>query len=120
MFLIAEKSGQSGARYYYFRNVFHNWQDEKSVEILRNVVPAMDPEYSSLLIDDYVLPTQRARLHGAVEDILMMVSLNALERTAKQYEGLLRAAGLEIVNIFPAGTNEEAVIEARIAKQQAS
>ena len=80
----------------------------------------MDPEYSSLLIDDKVLPTQRAQLGGAVEDILMMVSLNAFERTSRQYEGLLRAAGLEIVNLFAAGTNEEAVIEAKIAKPKAS
>ena len=80
----------------------------------------MDPEYSSLLIDDKVLPTQRTQLRGAVEDILMMVTLNAFERTSRQYKGLLRAAGLEIVNIFAAGTNEEAVIEAKIAKPQAS
>ncbi|KAA6408781.1 MAG: O-methyltransferase [Lasallia pustulata] len=47
-----------GARFYYFRNIFHDWPDEKCAEILRNLVPAMDPEYSTLLIDDFVLPTK--------------------------------------------------------------
>ena len=75
----------------------------------------MEPEYSTLLIDDYVLPTKNTQLRGAVEDILMMVTLNALERTSKQYERLLRAASLEIVNIFPTGGNEEAIIEAKVA-----
>lgn len=46
----------------------------------------------------------------------MMVTLNSLERTSRQYETLLRAAGLEIVNIFAVGANEEAIIEAKVAK----
>ena len=76
----------------------------------------MDPDYSSLLIDDFVLPSKETQLRGAVEDILMMVYLNALERTLKQYERLLQSLGLEIINIFSAGANEEAIIEARIRK----
>ena len=75
----------------------------------------MEPEYSTLLIDDFVLPTKNTQLRGAVEDILMMVTLNALERTSEQYEKLLRAAGLEVVNIFPTGGNEDAIIEAKVA-----
>ena len=80
----------------------------------------MDPDYSTLLIDDFVLPTKHTQLRGAVEDILMMVTLNALERTRKEYEKLLRAAGLEVVNIFATGGNEEAIIEAKIAKTRIS
>ena len=76
----------------------------------------MDPEYSTLLIDDYVLPSKNSQLRGAVEDILMMVTVNALERTSSQYENVLRGAGLEIVNIFSTGTNEETTIEAKVAK----
>ncbi|KAK0628777.1 S-adenosyl-L-methionine-dependent methyltransferase [Bombardia bombarda] len=105
-----------GARFYYFRSVFHNWSDEKCAEILRNVVDAMDPDYSTLLIEDYVLPARETQLRGAVEDILMMVVLNSLERTAKQYEDILHAAGLDIVNIYAVGANEEGIIEARITK----
>ncbi|KAK0513495.1 hypothetical protein JMJ35_004481 [Cladonia borealis] len=103
-----------GARFYYFRNVFHNWSDKKCAEILRNLVPAMDPEYSTLLIDDFVLPTKDTQLRGALSDILMMVTVDALERTSRQYEELLRAAGLKIVNLFAVGTNEEAVMEVKI------
>lgn len=97
--------------------MFHNWSDEKAAEILRNVVEAMDPDYSTLLIDDYVLPARQVQLRGAIEDILMLAVLNSLERTAKQYENLLSAAGLEIVNIYEVGPNEEAVIEAKVAKR---
>ena len=74
----------------------------------------MDPGYSTLIIDDFVLPTKDTQLRGALSDILMMVIFNALERTSRQYEELLRAAGLKIVNLFAVGTNEEAVMEVKI------
>ncbi|KAL4815494.1 S-adenosyl-L-methionine-dependent methyltransferase [Aspergillus spinulosporus] len=108
-----------GSRFYYFRNVcnvFHNWPDEKCAEILRNVVPAMDPEYSSLLIDDYVLPSKGAQLRSAIADIHMMAMFDSSERTLRQYEEMLAAAGLEIVAVFPTGPNEEAISEARVRK----
>ena len=76
----------------------------------------MDSEYSTLLIDDFVLPTIKAQLRGAIEDVLMMVCLNALERTERQYEELLKEAGLEVVRIYQVGANEEALIEARIRR----
>ncbi|RMZ90961.1 hypothetical protein DV736_g1798, partial [Chaetothyriales sp. CBS 134916] len=106
-----------GARYYYFRNVFHNWDDENMKKALANLVPAMEPDYSRLLIDDYVLPRRNVQGSGAVEDILMMVYLGALERTTSQYEKLLHGAGLDIVSIVKVGINEEAFIEARVAPQ---
>ena len=74
----------------------------------------MEPGYSTLIIDDFVLPTKDTQLRGALSDILMMVLFNALERTSRQYEELLRAAGLKIVNLFAVGTNEEAVMEVKI------
>ena len=45
----------------------------------------------------------------------MMVTVNALERTSRQYEELLCAAGLKIVNLFAVGANEEAIMEVKIA-----
>ncbi|RMZ79472.1 hypothetical protein DV738_g3412, partial [Chaetothyriales sp. CBS 135597] len=105
-----------GARFYYFRNVFHNWSDQKCVEILRNLVPAMDPDYSSLLIDDYVLPTKGAQLRSAIADILMLIHFNSSERTSSQYQQILASAGLDLVAVYPKGPNEEAIIEARVRK----
>lgn len=77
----------------------------------------MDSDYSTLLIDDFVLPVKGCQLRAAMSDMLMMVLLNSMERTSTHYEQLLRSAGLEISNIFSVGTNEEAIIEARIARK---
>jgi hypothetical protein len=41
----------------------------------------MDPEYSTLLIDDYVLPNTGAELRAAEMDILMWLHTSGLERT---------------------------------------
>ncbi|RMD40026.1 hypothetical protein DV735_g5112, partial [Chaetothyriales sp. CBS 134920] len=102
-----------GARFYYFRNVFHNWSDAKCIDILRNLVPAMDPDYSSVLIDDYVLPPTGAPLRSAIADVLMLIHFNSSERTSSHYQQLLAAAGLDLVAVYPKGPNEEAIIEAR-------
>ena len=85
-------------------------------EILRNLLPAMEPVYSSVLLDDFVLPTRDTQLRGASEDIFMMVTLNMLERTSRQYEEKLCAAGLRVVNWFGVSANEEMIMEVKIAR----
>ncbi|MCJ1353600.1 MAG: hypothetical protein MMC33_003587 [Icmadophila ericetorum] len=105
-----------GARFYYLRSILHNWPDKECAEILRNILSAMDPGYSTLLVDDYVLPSKNAQLRSTIADVHMMIMFNSSERTSRQYETMMRDAGLGIVAIFPAGVNEESIIEIRVAK----
>ena len=102
-----------GARIYLFRSVCHDWDDEKSVELLRNTVAAMDPSYSRLLIDEWVLPDMGVSQKSASMDCNMMLLFNASERTKMQWETLLDAAGLEIVDIFSTPGAAESVIETK-------
>jgi hypothetical protein len=52
-----------GARFYYFKQILHNWGDEHAILILRNTAEAMDPEgRSTLLINDDVLPEEKVGL----------------------------------------------------------
>ena len=37
-----------GARIYLFRSVCHDWDDEKSIVLLRRIVAALDSSYSRL------------------------------------------------------------------------
>ena len=75
------------------------------------------PSIQPFLIHDFVLPTKGTQLRGTVEDILMMVILIAWKRTSEEYKGCCaRAAGLEVLNIIATGGNEEAIIEAKVAK----
>lgn len=74
----------------------------------------MDPTYSRLLIDEWVLPESGASLKAANMDINMGLMFNAMERTKGQWEKLLGEVGLEIVEIFSSPGAAEAVIEAKV------
>lgn len=88
----------SGARYYYLRTILHNWDDDRSVEILRNLVPALGPN-SQILIDEMVVPNTKAHIWPSVQDLLMMMTFGARERTLDDWTELLGRAGLKIVDI---------------------
>lgn len=102
-----------GARLYLFRSVCHDWDDAKSRELLSNTVAAMDPAYSRLLIDEWVLPDSGVNLKAANMDINMMLMFNAIERTKSQWERLLGDVGLEIVEIYSTPGAAECVIETK-------
>ncbi|KAL8802668.1 MAG: hypothetical protein Q9200_006508 [Gallowayella weberi] len=102
-----------GARAYFLRDVLHNWPDVESRQILSNVVEAMDAEYSTLLIDDYVLADINVELREAEMDILMMLHTSGCERTEAHWQALCKSVGLEIVKIWSAGNAKESVIEVK-------
>jgi demethylsterigmatocystin 6-O-methyltransferase len=52
---------------------------------------------SFILIDDIIVPDQGAHPRTTEMDYIMMTTLAAMERTRKQWDDLLSAAGLEVV-----------------------
>ncbi|KAI1196277.1 putative O-methyltransferase [Nemania serpens] len=105
-----------GARAYFFHHVFHDWSDRKSLEILKQVVKAMTPGYSKLLIHEMIVPEKGASMVHATLDIAMMCFGGGKERTAKQWEQLLEVAGLRVSGIWPGPEASAAgVIEAMVA-----
>lgn len=75
----------------------------------------MEPYYSRMLIDDYVLPNSGAPARGPSMDMLMMLYVSGMERTLSQWEQLLDTCGLEIVKVWGTpGSHYESVIEARL------
>ncbi|KAK2616016.1 hypothetical protein N8I77_002735 [Diaporthe amygdali] len=85
-----------GASAYYLRTVLHDYPDQKCLTILENVVAAMGPN-SFILIDDIIVPDTGAHPRTTEMDYIMMTTLAAMERTRKQWDDLLSAAGLEVV-----------------------
>jgi len=89
----------TGAKFYYLRNILHDWPDDKAIVILKNLIPALGPE-SRILIDDMVLPNENVHWQAAQIDITMMAALSAKERTHEQWHALIAAAGLKVDNII--------------------
>lgn len=56
----------------------------------------MGPD-SLILIDDIIMPDTGAHSRATEMDFLMMTTLASMERTAKQWDNLLDAAGLELL-----------------------
>jgi O-methyltransferase. len=102
----------TGARTYYFRSIFHDWDDQISRRILRNTVSAMAPDYSRILIVDFVLPDTDTPLMQASLDIQMMSIGAGVERSERQWRDLLHSAGLEVTGIWNQSPAMESVIEA--------
>lgn len=101
-----------GARAYYFRAIFHDWPDHICQQILRNTIAAMAPDYSRILIVDFVLPDTDAPLMQAALDIQMMSIGAGVERSERQWKDLLHSVGLEIAGVWKQSPAMESIIEA--------
>lgn len=101
------------ARVYYLRYILHDWNDTLCRTILEHIRAAMDPSYSKVLINQWIVPTQRATSFMTHQDLNMMATFSAMERTEQQTRELLEGAGLGIVQIWrPDDMESECIIEA--------
>lgn len=74
----------------------------------------MEKEYSTLLIYDYVMPETGAPIRAAAMDVQMMSLFAGMERTQGQWQVILDASGLELVQVWYSATKSESVIEAKL------
>lgn len=100
-----------GARIYYFRRIFHDWDQEQSKRILENTRVGMDSR-SRVVIADMALPDQGAPRDMALQDLNMM-SFGGMERTETQWKQLIESAGLVLRKIWQGEAGaKHSVIEA--------
>jgi demethylsterigmatocystin 6-O-methyltransferase len=76
----------------------HDHADQKCLEILRNIVDAMNSE-SVLLLDEIVVPDKDVDWFVTQTDLAMMVQFSSTERTERQWRELLSRAGLKVESI---------------------
>jgi hypothetical protein len=90
-----------GAAAYLLKSILHDWDDERSIRILRSCRQAMG-EQARLLIVEVVLPDRTPpRPMGAAIDVHMLALTGGQERTESEYRALLAAAGFRITRIVP-------------------
>jgi len=80
--------------------ILHDWNDELCLKLLKNVTAGMKKSYSTLIVEDFILPVKGASLLPAMWDMEMMTLLSAMERTKKQWTSLFEQAGLEIEGFY--------------------
>jgi hypothetical protein len=89
-----------GADAYLLKAVIHDWDDEKSLTILRNVRTAIAAD-GKLLLMELVLPEGAPRHPGMLVDLEMLVHAGGRERTASEYRDLLYRTGFRLSRVIP-------------------
>lgn len=90
----------AGADAYLLRHIIHDWDDEKSVAILRNCRAAMGKGGRLLLVEGIVPPGNEPSV-SKFFDLAMMVLPGGMERTEDEYRQLLAASGFALKRIVP-------------------
>ncbi len=85
---------------YIMKHIIHDWDDERSVAILKNIHTAMNGE-GKVLIVETVVPEGNEPHYSKLLDLEMLVSPGGAERTAAEYRELLSRAGFELTRIVP-------------------
>jgi hypothetical protein len=94
------ESVPAGADAYMMKHIIHDWNDEDSARILRNINAVMKP-YGKVLIIETIVPEGSEPHYSKLLDLEMLVSPGGMERTADEYRELLAAAGLRLTRIIP-------------------
>lgn len=97
-------------------SVLHDWPDDMCRKILANLIPALRPGYSKVLINENVIPDKGAYWETTSLDLIMM-TIGSGERTERHWYALLESARLKIVKVWtaPAQKGEESLIECELA-----
>jgi len=103
----------AGADLYLLSRVIHDWDDEKTVAILKVVRAATAPHGRLILLETMLRPDGNT-VHPLLSDLNMLLITGGCERTEEEYRALYRAAGFELTRTVatksPTGTT---VIEGR-------
>lgn len=94
------ESVPEGGDAYLLKTVIHDWSDDQSREILRNVRAAIAPN-GKLLLMELVLPAGAPPHPGMLLDLEMLVHAGGRERTAAEYAALLASAGFHQHRVIP-------------------
>ena len=101
----------SGADIYLIRHVIHNWNDEKSIQILSNI-RAVLPDHGRVLVIETLVDSPRdEEAFAPWWDLSMFVVDDGAERTEKEYAELFAKSGLKLERVIPTKV-DVSVIEA--------
>src|SRR5215471_17559924 len=104
------QSVPAGADGYLMQHIIHDWDDEQSIAILRNIRKAIDPT-GRLLLVEAVITAGNEPSPGKLLDLEMLVLPGGRERTESEYRELLASAGCQLLQIHRTGGAED-IIEA--------
>jgi hypothetical protein len=91
----------AGTRAYLMKSVIHDWDDERSLEILRHCRRVV-PDGGALLLVEFAVGEKNTPAMGKVVDLVMLAVTGGKERTVEEYGALLAAGGFRLNRTFMA------------------
>lgn len=89
-----------GGDAYLLSRVIHDWDDDKSVAILKVVRAAIVPDGKLLLLEALLRLGQRSA-YPMLSDLNMLLRTGGCERNEEQYRALYKRAGFELTRTVP-------------------
>ena len=102
-----------GGDAYIMKHIIHDWDDDRSVVILKNIRAALagKPHGRVILLETVVQPGNQPDM-GKLIDLEMLLLPGGKERTADEFAALFARAGFELTRIVPT-QSPLSVVEAR-------
>lgn len=94
------ESVPAGGDAYIMKWIIHDWDDEKATRILKNIRSQI-PQNGRVIIVDAVVPEGDEPDFSKFFDLNMMVMTGGKERTAREFDELLAAAGFRFLRVIP-------------------
>jgi ubiquinone/menaquinone biosynthesis C-methylase UbiE len=91
---------------YVLKHIIHDWDDEHSTLLLRNIHAAMEGSGRLVCVDAVIPPMGDSGAPAAkFLDILMLLAIRGKERTRQQWEELYQSAGFRVKTVTPLNDN---------------
>lgn len=94
------ESVPEGADAYIMKWIIHDWDDERSIAILKNVRRAM-AQGGKLLLVEAVIPQGSEPHFAKFIDLNMLVMTGGRERTEEEYRRLFESSGFRLTRLIP-------------------
>ena len=94
------KGVPGGGDLYIMKWIIHDWDDQKSNTILRHIRSQI-PANGRLILVDCVVPETNEPHFSKFIDLNMLVMTGGKERTEREFQELLAAAGFKLLRVIP-------------------
>jgi hypothetical protein len=98
---------------YLMMTVLHDWSDEESISILKNIKAHAPPTAKVLILEGVVQPDARENFLLDL-DIEMLVMTSGRERTQQEWEAVICGAGMRLARVIPTA-GWSSIVEAELA-----
>lgn len=89
----------SGGDAYMMKHIIHDWDDERSIQILKNCRSAMIGDARVLIIETVIQPGNQPDFFKLLD--VAMLTISGRERTEAEFRSLLERAGFRLQRVVP-------------------